>query len=104
MSYLTELITRPADENRQSGANRYELTGPYPVCRFSEPRKNLALLLEACGWAVSDGATLAVVGAAAMQPKFVDSLPEGVRLLGCVKDEIYQSCIPGRRRLFIFYL
>jgi glycosyltransferase involved in cell wall biosynthesis len=76
----------------------FKLTGPYILFVGSlEPRKNLALLLEAWQLGGFDGATLAVVGASGhMFPKFkLDSIPKGVRLLGSVKDEILPVLYSG---------
>jgi glycosyltransferase involved in cell wall biosynthesis len=90
---------RPADAKTVNQVRiDMNLTGPYILFVGSlEPRKNLALLLEAWRLGGFDGATLAVVGASGhMFPKFrFDSLPEGVRLLGCVKDEILPVLYSG---------
>jgi glycosyltransferase involved in cell wall biosynthesis len=90
---------RPADLEAVNQVRMdFNLTGPYILFVGSlEPRKNLALLLEAWRLGGFDGATLAVVGASGhMFPKFhLDSIPEGVRLLGSVKDEILPVLYSG---------
>ncbi len=77
---------------------KFELSSPYILFVGSlEPRKNLKILLEAWQLGGFDGATLAVVGAsshlfAKMQ---FDSIPEGVRLLGRVEDEVLPALYSG---------
>jgi glycosyltransferase involved in cell wall biosynthesis len=76
----------------------FKLDGPYILFVGSlEPRKNLELLLKAWRLGSFDGATLVVVGATGhMFPKFkLDLIPKGVRLLGCVKDEILRVLYSG---------
>jgi glycosyltransferase involved in cell wall biosynthesis len=67
----------------------FRLTSPYILFVGSlEPRKNLALLLEAWRLGSFDGATLVVVGASGhlFAKLQFDSIPKGVRLLGQVED------------------
>jgi glycosyltransferase involved in cell wall biosynthesis len=76
----------------------FNLASPYILFVGSlEPRKNLNMLLEAWQLGAFDGATLAVVGASG--PLFAklqfDSLPEGVRFLGSVKDEVLPALYSG---------
>jgi glycosyltransferase involved in cell wall biosynthesis len=76
----------------------FNLSGPYILFVGSlEPRKNLKILLEAWGLGSFDGATLAVVGASGhMFSKLqFDSIPEGVRLLGSVKDDVLPALYSG---------
>jgi glycosyltransferase involved in cell wall biosynthesis len=90
---------RPAEpEAVQQTRTKFELTGPYILFVGSlEPRKNLKLLLEAWQLGRFDGATLAVVGASGhlFQKLQFDSLPEGVRMLGRVEDEILPALYSG---------
>jgi glycosyltransferase involved in cell wall biosynthesis len=77
---------------------KFELSGPYILFVGSlEPRKNLKMLLEAWQLGNFAGATLAVVGASGhlFQKMQFDSLPEGVRLLGRVEDEVLPALYSG---------
>jgi glycosyltransferase involved in cell wall biosynthesis len=77
---------------------RFQLDGPYILFVGSlEPRKNLKLLLEAWQLGDFDGATLAVVGASGhlFQKLQFDSIPDGVRLLGRVDDEVLPVLYSG---------
>jgi glycosyltransferase involved in cell wall biosynthesis len=79
-------------------STHFDLKRPYILFVGSlEPRKNLRMLLEA--WRVGrfDGAKLAIVGAtghlfARLQ---FDPIPDGVRLLGCVEDEVLPTLYSG---------
>jgi glycosyltransferase involved in cell wall biosynthesis len=90
---------RPADSKAVDQIRiDFKLDGPYILFVGSlEPRKNLTLLLEAWQLGNFDGATLVVVGASGhMFSKFkLDLIPKGVRLLGCVKDEILPVLYSG---------
>lgn len=83
---------RPADpETVKQVRDRFELHSPYILFVGSlEPRKNLKLLIEAWQLGSFAGATLVVVGASGhlFQRLQFDPVPEGVRLLGRVEDEI----------------
>ncbi len=90
---------RPADPDivKQVTAN-FSLASPYILFVGSlEPRKNLKMLIEA--WQQGDfaGATLAVVGASGhlFAKLQFDSMPEGVRFLGSVKDEMLPALYSG---------
>jgi glycosyltransferase involved in cell wall biosynthesis len=77
---------------------KFQLDGPYILFVGSlEPRKNLKLLLEAWQLGDFDGATLAVVGASGhlFQKLQFDSIPDGVRLLGRVDDEVLPVLYSG---------
>ena len=77
---------------------RFDLNNPYILFVGSlEPRKNLKMLLEAWRLGSFDGATLAVVGATGhlFQKCHFDSLPEGVRLLGRIEDEVLPVLYSG---------
>ena len=77
---------------------KFDLNGPYILFVGSlEPRKNLKMLLEAWQLGGFDGATLAVVGASGhLFPKVqFDSIPEGVRLLGRVEDDVLPILYSG---------
>jgi len=77
---------------------KFELSSPYILFVGSlEPRKNLKMLLEAWELGSFDGATLAVVGASGhmFQRIEFDSIPEGVRLLGRVEDELLPVLYSG---------
>src|SRR5260370_4230242 len=65
--------------------------------RCLEPRKNLRILFGAWQLGGFDGATLAVVGGSGeLFPRLrLDSIPEGVRLLGRVEDELLQVLYSG---------
>jgi glycosyltransferase involved in cell wall biosynthesis len=90
---------RPIDtQNIQQVRGKFELHSPYILFVGSlEPRKNLKLLLEAWQLGSFAGATLAVVGASGhlFQNLQLDSLPEGVRLLGRVEDELLPALYSG---------
>jgi glycosyltransferase involved in cell wall biosynthesis len=76
----------------------FDLNCPYLLFVGSlEPRKNLRVLLESWRLGGFDGATLAVVGATGHPfSKFeFGSIPEGVRLLGSVKDEVLPVLYSG---------
>jgi glycosyltransferase involved in cell wall biosynthesis len=79
-------------------STKFDLNSPYILFVGSlEPRKNLKMLLDAWRLGGFDGATLAVVGAnGRMFPKLqFDSIPEGVRLLGRVEDELLPVLYSG---------
>jgi glycosyltransferase involved in cell wall biosynthesis len=90
---------RPASaEAIKEARTKFDLHGPYILFVGSlEPRKNLKILLEAWRLGAFDGATLAIVGASG--PIFaklqLDSLPNGVRLLGAVDDELLPVLYSG---------
>ena len=98
MSYPTEwthVFAQQIRETVQQMREKFELDGPYILFVGSlEPRKNLKMLLEAWQLGDFDGATLAVVGASGhlFQKLQFDSIPEGVRLLGRVEDELLAGC------------
>jgi glycosyltransferase involved in cell wall biosynthesis len=76
----------------------FNLDRPYILFVGSlEPRKNLRTLFE--GWRLGgfDGATMAVVGASGhLFPRLqFDSIPKGVRLLGCVEDDVLPVLYSG---------
>jgi glycosyltransferase involved in cell wall biosynthesis len=76
----------------------FGLTSPYILFVGSiEPRKNLKMLLEAWRLGGFAGATLAVVGAGGhLFPKLqFDSIPDGVRLLGSVGDDMLPALYSG---------
>jgi glycosyltransferase involved in cell wall biosynthesis len=76
----------------------FGLTSPYILFVGSiEPRKNLKMLLEAWQLGNFDGATLVVVGASdrLFAKLEFDSVPEGIRLLGSVKDEALPALYSG---------
>jgi len=76
----------------------FGLTSPYILFVGSiEPRKNLKMLLEAWRLGGFAGATLAVVGAGGhLFPKLqFDSIPDGVRLLGPVGDDMLPALYSG---------
>jgi glycosyltransferase involved in cell wall biosynthesis len=90
---------RPADPDtvKQVKAT-FGLDKPYILFVGSlEPRKNLKLLIEAWQLGNFDGATLAVVGASGHLFKKMqfDAIPDGVRLLGRVEDEILPILYSG---------
>jgi glycosyltransferase involved in cell wall biosynthesis len=75
-----------------------DLTHPYILFVGSlEPRKNLKTLLEAWKLGNFDGATLVVAGATGhlFQRLQFDSIPEGVRLLGRVEDDLLPALYSG---------
>jgi glycosyltransferase involved in cell wall biosynthesis len=77
---------------------KFELNDPYILFVGSlEPRKNLKVLLQAWQLGSFDGAMLAVVGASGhlFQNLQFDSVPEGVRLLGRVEDELLPALYSG---------
>jgi glycosyltransferase involved in cell wall biosynthesis len=77
---------------------KFELNDPYILFVGSlEPRKNLKVLLQAWQLGRFDGAMLAVVGASGhlFQNLQFDSVPEGVRLLGRVEDELLPALYSG---------
>jgi len=77
---------------------RFGLNSPYILYVGSlEPRKNLKMLLEAWQLGDFDGATLAVAGASGhtFQKLQFDSIPEQVRLLGRVADDVLPALYAG---------
>lgn len=90
---------RPADPKTVNQVRTdFDLNCPYILFVGSlEPRKNLRILLEAWQLGAFDGATLAVVGASGhLFPKLqFDSIPKGVRLLGCVDDGVLPVLYSG---------
>jgi glycosyltransferase involved in cell wall biosynthesis len=90
---------RPADAKVVDEAKaRFDLHCPYLLYVGSlEPRKNLKLLIEAWQLGNFAGATLAVVGASGhlFQRLQFDPVPEGVRLLGRVEDQILPALYSG---------
>ncbi len=90
---------RPADpDSVLQIKEKYELKGPYILFVGSlEPRKNLKILLEAWQLGSFAGATLAVVGASGHLFKRLQfkSIPDGVRLLGRVEDEVLPLLYSG---------
>jgi glycosyltransferase involved in cell wall biosynthesis len=92
---------RPADpETVRQIRVKFGLTDPYILFVGSlEPRKNLRILLEAWRLGSFTGATLAVVGASGhLFPKVeFDSIPEGVRLLGSVEDDVLPALYSGAK-------
>jgi glycosyltransferase involved in cell wall biosynthesis len=90
---------RPADPTSVIQLReKYQLNGPYILFVGSlEPRKNLKMLLEAWQLGSFAGATLAVVGASGhlFQRLQFESIPEGVRLLGRVEDEMLPLLYSG---------
>ena len=89
----------PADSNSVKQVRiKFDLHSPYILFVGSlEPRKNLKILLE--GWQLGgfDGATLAAVGASGhvFQRLHFDAIPEGVRLLGQVEDDLLPALYSG---------
>jgi len=76
----------------------FGLNSPYLLFVGSlEPRKNLKMLFEAWQLGGFDGATLAVVGASGhlFQRLQFDPIPDGVRLLGRVEDEVLPALYSG---------
>jgi glycosyltransferase involved in cell wall biosynthesis len=90
---------RPVDtQTAQEVREKFELHSPYILFVGSlEPRKNLKILLEAWQLGSFAGATLAVVGASGplFQNLQLGTLPEGVRLLGRVEDELLPALYSG---------
>ena len=90
---------RPADPQMvKQVCSHFNLTSPYLLFVGSlEPRKNLKVLLEAWQLGEFDGATLAVAGAAGhlFAKLQFDAIPNGVRLLGVVKDEMLPALYSG---------
>jgi glycosyltransferase involved in cell wall biosynthesis len=90
---------RPAEPKIVKQVRSYfNLDGPYILFVGSlEPRKNLRILFEAWRLGGFDGATLAVVGAGGhLFPRLqLDSIPEGVRMLGCVEDDVLPALYSG---------
>ena len=90
---------RPADPKTvQKVRTHFDLNCPYILFVGSlEPRKNLRILFEAWRLGGFDGATLAVVGASGhlFRKLEFDSIPEGVRLLGAVEDEVLPVLYSG---------
>jgi glycosyltransferase involved in cell wall biosynthesis len=77
---------------------KYGLNGPYILFVGSlEPRKNLKMLLEAWELGRFSGATLVVVGASGhlFQRLQLESIPEGVRMLGRVEEEVLPLLYSG---------
>jgi glycosyltransferase involved in cell wall biosynthesis len=89
----------PADpKTAKQVRTRFDLNCPYILFVGSlEPRKNLRILLEAWRLGGFEGATLAVVGASGhVFPSLeFNSIPAGVRLLGCVEDEVLPILYSG---------
>jgi glycosyltransferase involved in cell wall biosynthesis len=90
---------RPADpETIKQVRAKFELDYPYILFVGSlEPRKNLKILLEAWHLGGFDGATLAVVGASGHPFRRLrfSFMPEEVRLLGRVDDEVLPALYSG---------
>jgi glycosyltransferase involved in cell wall biosynthesis len=90
---------RPADpETVEEVKARFDLRSPYLLFVGSlEPRKNLKLLIEAWQLGRFEGATLAVVGASGhlFRRLQFDPVPQGVRLLGRVEDDILPVLYSG---------
>ena len=90
---------RPADTTTvQKVITDLNLNCPYILFVGSlEPRKNLKILFEAWRLGGFDGVTLAVVGASGhlFRKLEFDSIPEGVRLLGCVTDDVLPTLYSG---------
>lgn len=90
---------RPVDlQNVKATIRKLGLTEPYILFVGSiEPRKNLKLLLDTWALGKFGGATLAVAGATGhLFKQFqLDSLPEGVRLLGRVHDDLLPALYSG---------
>jgi len=90
---------RPVDPKAiKQVRTRFDLNRPYILFVGSlEPRKNLKMLLEAWQLGGFDEATLAVVGASGhlFRRMQFDSIPEGVRLLGQVEDEVLPALYSG---------
>jgi glycosyltransferase involved in cell wall biosynthesis len=90
---------RPADPDIVKRVRtNFNLTSPYILFVGSlEPRKNLKMLLEAWQLGGFDAATLAVVGASGhLFPKLqFGSIPDGVRLLGPVEDDVLPALYSG---------
>jgi glycosyltransferase involved in cell wall biosynthesis len=90
---------RPGDTKTvQKVRTDFGLNCPYILFVGSvEPRKNLSILFE--GWRLGgfDGVTLAVVGAGGhlFRKLEFESIPEGVRLLGCVQDDVLPALYCG---------
>jgi glycosyltransferase involved in cell wall biosynthesis len=90
---------RPAEpETVKQVRSDFDLDRPYILFVGSlEPRKNLRILFEAWRLGGFDGATLGVVGASGhLFPRLqLDSIPEGVRMLGCVNDDVLPALYSG---------
>ena len=90
---------RPADPQAVKQVRTdMDLNSPYILFVGSlEPRKNLRILLEAWRLGGFEGINLAVLGASGhMFPRLeLDSIPAGVRLLGCVEDEVLPVLYSG---------
>ena len=90
---------RPADPKIvKQVRSDFDLDRPYILFVGSlEPRKNLKILFEAWRLGGFDGVTLAVVGASGHLFRKLEfgSIPEGVRLLGCVKDDVLPALYSG---------
>jgi len=90
---------RPADTKTvQRVRTDFDLNCPYILFVGSlEPRKNLKILFEAWRLGGFDGVTLAVVGASGHLFRKLEfgSIPEGVRLLGCVTDDVLPALYSG---------
>jgi len=90
---------RPVDSKAVTQVRtEFELNSSYILFVGSlEPRKNLRMLIEAWRLGAFDGATLAVVGATGhlFQRLEFDSIPDGVRLLGRVGDEVLPALYSG---------
>ena len=90
---------RPVDpEMVKTIVAEFGLTEPYVLFVGSlEPRKNLKLLLDAWSSGKFAGATLAIAGATGhlFQQYALDSLPNGVCLLGRVQDDVLPALYSG---------
>jgi glycosyltransferase involved in cell wall biosynthesis len=90
---------RPVDPKAvEQVRTKLNLNSPYILFVGSlEPRKNLKTLLDAWNLDGSDGAMLAVVGASGhlFRRLQVNTVPEGVRLLGRVEDEVLPVLYSG---------
>ncbi len=90
---------RPVDQKAvKQLRTKLDLNSPYILFVGSlEPRKNLKMLLQAWQLSGFNGATLAVAGASGHLFRGLpfNSIPEGVRLLGRVEDEVLPLLYSG---------